>query len=79
MTVRVKLVAHFTKYLPPNAEGRWAQVELPEHATPATLIDQLGIPPKLVSLILLNGKRSDQHAILHHSDEVRLLPPIPGG
>ena len=79
MTVRVKLLAYFVKYLPSNAEGRWAQIELPEQATPATVIEQLGIPPKLVSLILLNGKRTDHNAALQHGDEIRLLPPIPGG
>jgi sulfur carrier protein ThiS len=79
MTVRVKLLAYFRKHLPADAQGRWAEVELPENATPAALIKKLGIPPKLVSLILVNGECSGPGAFLKHDDEVRLLPPIPGG
>ena len=79
MTVHVRVMAHFVKYLPPNAKGRQADVELPENATPGMLIEKLGIPLKLVSLILVNRKLADQNALLQHGDEVRLLPAIPGG
>ena len=79
MNVRIKLLASLVKYLPPNATGRWAEVEAPEKATPITLMEKLGIPPKLISLILVNGKRSDGDTLLQEGDEIRLLPPIPGG
>ena len=79
MKVRVKLLAYFRKYLPSNAEGKWAEIELPENATPATAMEKLGIPPKLISLIVVNGERSERNTPLQQGDEVRLLPPIPGG
>lgn len=79
MTTRVKLLAYFRKYLPPGAEGKWAEMDLPDGATASTLIERLGVPRELVSLILVNGERSDAGTPLKDGDEVRLLPPIPGG
>ena len=79
MRVRLKLLASLSQYLPPEAKGRWAEVEAAENATPMRVAEKLGIPRKLVSLILVNGRHSDWDVLLHEGDEVRLLPPIAGG
>jgi sulfur carrier protein ThiS len=84
MRITFKLFATLTDYLPPEAR-RSNQIELdvaPE-ASISQIIEPFGLPPKLVHLVLVNGKyippelRASQ--TLQEGDVLAIWPPIAGG
>lgn len=84
MRVTLKLYATLTDYLPASARGdNLVQLDVGESATIASLIAPLGIPPRLVHLVLVNGvyvppaERAD-HAF-RDGDVLAIWPPIAGG
>ncbi len=84
MKITFKLFATLTDYLPPDAR-RSNQVEL--DIDPAASIQQIiepyGMPPKLVHLVLVNGKYiAPEHRLsttLVEGDVLAIWPPIAGG
>jgi sulfur carrier protein ThiS len=78
MTVHVKLFSRFRRHLPEEARGE-ADVELPQRATVAQLLQQLGIDGR-VQLVSVNGDpEPDRERILQHGDTVRIFPFVVGG
>lgn len=84
MKITFKLFATLTDYLPPDAR-RSNQIELdvaPE-APISQIIEPFGLPPKLVHLVLVNGKYvAPEHrmsATLSEGDVLAIWPPIAGG
>jgi sulfur carrier protein ThiS len=78
MIVKVKLLSRFRTYLPPQARGE-ATVALPDSATVAHLLAQLGIDGR-VKLITVNGERvADRQRLLRDGDSVRIFPFVVGG
>ena len=76
MTVTVKLIATFAKYLENTDNGR---VTLSEGATVRDLAEKLGLPIKYVRIIAVNGTQGDLGTLLSESDEVFIFPPALGG
>ncbi len=79
MIVEVKLFAYLDKYLPPEADGRKATVELSDSAVLKDLISKLKIPENLAHLTLVNGKNSDHDTALQDGCLVSVFPPVAGG
>jgi sulfur carrier protein ThiS len=84
MKIVFKLYASLTQYLP--AESRYdnrVQLELPEGSSVATVIEPLGMPEKLVHLVLVNGVYvpPDERLtrVLQEGDVLAIWPPIAGG
>ena len=77
--VRVRLYATLRKYQPSVRLGEGLIVNLPEGATVAQLVTQLGIPGDTVKRAFVQGKIVKDDRILHDGDEVGLFPPIAGG
>ena len=84
MKITFKLFATLTDYLPPDAR-RSNQVELTVAADApiSQIIEPFGMPPKLVHLVLVNGKyiAPEQRltATLTEGDVLAIWPPIAGG
>ena len=84
MKITFKLFATLTDYLPAEAR-RSNQVELEvDPAAPITrIIEPYGLPPKLVHLVLVNGKYIGPElrasATLVEGDVLAIWPPIAGG
>ena len=84
MQITFKLYASLTEYLPPAArrENR-ITLDVAPDATIATIIEPLGMPPKLVHLVLVNGvfippeQRATRTFI--EGDVLAIWPPIAGG
>jgi molybdopterin synthase sulfur carrier subunit len=84
MKITFKLFATLTDYLPPEAR-RANQLDLdiaPE--TPlAAVYEPFGLPPKLVHLVLVNGKYIAPEArattLLQEGDVLAIWPPVAGG
>jgi len=78
MVVHVKLFSRFRQLLPREARGE-AHIEIPEGATVAQLLDQLGVEGR-VQLISVNGQpEPNRDRILHDGDQVRVFPFGVGG
>lgn len=84
MKIVFKLYASLTQYLP--AEARYdnrVQLELPEGSSVATVIEPLGMPEKLVHLVLVNGvyvpPEERLTRVLQDGDVLAIWPPIAGG
>jgi sulfur carrier protein ThiS len=84
MRITLKLFASLTDYLPAHAR-RDNQVEL-DVAPDATIVDviePLGLPPKLVHLVLVNGvyipPEERATRTLNEGDALAIWPPIAGG
>ena len=84
MKITLKLFATLTDYLP--VESRYTNIvelDLIEHATIGQIIETHRLPPKLVHLVLVNGKYIAPvdrvtHALIE-GDVLAIWPPIAGG
>jgi sulfur carrier protein ThiS len=84
MRVTLKLYATLTDYLPASARrDNLVQLDVGEAATIASLIEPLGIPPRLVHLVLVNGvfvPPAERAArTFRDGDVLAIWPPIAGG
>jgi len=72
--VEVRLFAVFR-------EGRFKKrlLNLPDGARLGELVRQVEIPPKSVSLSLINGRHSPMDQALQDKDVVALFPAVGGG
>ena len=84
MKITFKLYASLTEYLPPAARrDNRIELDVAADATIAQIIEPLGMPPKLVHLVLVNGKyihpEERLSATLVEGDVLAIWPPIAGG
>ena len=84
MNITFKLFASLTDYLP--AEARYNNVlnlDVAPDATIMQIIEPYGMPPKLVHLVLINGKYIEPEKrltqTLQEGDVLAIWPPIAGG
>jgi molybdopterin converting factor small subunit len=67
------------EYLPPDADGNRATVDLPDDATVGDLVDAMGAPRRLVHALLVDDVRGDLGQRLHEGAAVTLMPSFSGG
>ena len=84
MKITLKLFASLTDYLP--AEARYTNVvtlDIAPEASISQIIEPYGLPPKLVHLVLINGKYIEPTKRLTQTlvegDVLAIWPPIAGG
>ena len=84
MKITLKLFATLTDYLP--VESRYTNIvelDVMERATIGQIIETHQLPPKLVHLVLVNGKYIEPEKRASHSliegDVLAIWPPIAGG
>ena len=76
--VEVRLFAYLRRYLPPYADGKRIRLEPPAPDVRAVAAE-LGIPPAVLGVVMLNGRHADADTPLHDGDVVSFFPPIAGG
>lgn len=79
MKIEVALFATLSKYLPPGAQNRRAVIEVQDGATVREVLNQLGIPPDLPNILLVNGRQSPENTILRDGETLSVFPPLAGG
>ena len=84
MKITFKLFASLTEFLPQQARyTNLIELEVAPDATITQIIEPFGLPPKLVHLVLINGryvepeKRMTQTLV--EGDVLAIWPPIAGG
>ena len=79
ITVEVKLFATLRRQFPDLKVGEAMSVELPEDATVAQLMKELGLPEEQVKVVFVNGiVQKGDHGLMD-GDEVGVFPPVGGG
>ena len=84
MKITFKLYASLTQYLPPEARrDNRITLDVADDATITQIIEPLGMPPKLVHLVLVNGVYVPPEAratrTFVEGDVLAIWPPIAGG
>ena len=84
MKITFKLFASLTDYLPVEAKyTNVIELEVAPDATISQIIAPFGLPPKLVHLVLINGKYIEPEKRLSQTlvdgDVLAIWPPIAGG
>jgi sulfur-carrier protein len=84
MKITFKLFATLTDYLPAQSRtSNIVELEVPRDASISEIIAPFGLPPKLVHLVLVNGKYVEPEDRLTHTlsegDVLAIWPPIAGG
>lgn len=84
MKITFKLFASLTDYLPPDKRlGNVMELEVAPGSTISQLIEPFGLPPKMVHLVLVNGRYIEPEFRLTHAlaegDVLAIWPPIAGG
>ena len=83
MKIKLKLFAMLSDRLPAGTEDHTLELEVHEGATAREVEEQLGIPPELAALALLDGvhltRREQAERPLREGETLAIFPPIAGG
>jgi molybdopterin converting factor small subunit len=84
MKITFKLFASLTDYLPAHARyTNVLELDIAPDASISQIIEPFGMPPKLVHLVLINGKYIEPAKRLTQTlvegDVLAIWPPIAGG
>jgi molybdopterin converting factor small subunit len=80
MRITAKLMAALRSKLPPGSQGGKATLDVPDGATVAAVLEQLGVGAGHVHLIMVNGEMEmDRERALSEGDELTVFPPVAGG
>jgi molybdopterin converting factor small subunit len=79
MRVRVKLFASLCRYLSDAAPGIPFEMQVPEGATGADLVDRLKLPQEEVKVFFVNGRARPMDWPLEPDDDVGIFPLVAGG
>jgi molybdopterin converting factor small subunit len=79
MKVEVRLFALLERYLPPDASGDAASLDVPPGTTVRDVIELLEIPKDLSCLTVINGRDASPEQLLAPGDVLSMFPPLAGG
>ncbi len=84
MNITFKLFATLTDYLPAEARrSNQVALDVAQDASISQIIEPFGMPPKLVHLVLVNGKyiapEVRDTTTLVDGDVLAIWPPVAGG
>jgi molybdopterin converting factor small subunit len=79
MRVYVKLSASLQKLLPCDTRGNRVACTLPEGATVADLIGQLGLSLADAGIVVADDAHVETDARLREGQEILIFPPLAGG
>ncbi|MCL4501486.1 MAG: MoaD/ThiS family protein [Deltaproteobacteria bacterium] len=79
MPLQIFLNATLRQYLPGYDPYQGVSLEVPAGTTIAQVMDRLNLPPKEVTLIMVDGRRREADFALQGDERLGLFPPIGGG
>ncbi|MBI4553072.1 MAG: MoaD/ThiS family protein [Candidatus Latescibacteria bacterium] len=78
MRIKIKLFGPLQQHLPPHANGRTAELDLPGGVTVDDLAVRLGIEEE-PAVVCVNDQETHRARRLHEGDVVAFFPPLAGG
>ena len=83
MKITLRLFATLRAYSPPGAKSGEIEYEVAEGTTPRQVIEQLGIPMNIASLVMIDGRHQTasevEKRVLMEGQTLAIAPPIAGG
>jgi molybdopterin synthase sulfur carrier subunit len=79
MAVRVFLNATLRQYVPGYDPYKGISLEVAPDTPVARVIETLGLPPKEITLIMVDGRCREADFPLQGQERLALFPPIGGG
>ena len=80
MQIEVRLFANLRRHLPPGNNGSKGTLDVAEGTQLQQVIEQLGIPPQLAQLVMVDGVHEPNRArVLHDGCVISIFPPVAGG
>ena len=79
MKVTIVCFGAMREYLPDDADGNRATIDVPDGASVGDLVDALGAPRRLVHALLVDEVQGDLAQRLHEGAAVTLMPSFSGG
>ncbi len=79
MKIEVALFATLSKHLPPGTQSRRATLEVKDGATVRDVLNQLGVPPELPNILLVEGRQAPETTVLVEGQTLSVFPPLAGG
>jgi molybdopterin synthase sulfur carrier subunit len=79
MHVRVKLFATLSRHFGDAIAGTPFEIEAPDGATLADLVNQLKLPREEVTVLFVNGRSRSIDWVLTPGDEIGIFPLVAGG
>jgi molybdopterin converting factor small subunit len=80
MNIEVRLFAQLRKYLPPGSSQGSTRIDMPDGATIADALAEIGIPASSVNMALVDGfHEADFRQRLKDRCTLSVFPPIAGG
>jgi molybdopterin synthase sulfur carrier subunit len=79
MRVRVKLFVTLSRYFGDVTAGTPFEIEAPDGATLADLVNQLKLPREEVNVVFVNGRSRSMDWVLGPGDEIGIFPLVAGG
>lgn len=77
MKLTVELQGFLKDYSP--AGDRVFEYDLPDGSSVNTLVDRLGVPDELASVVIVSDENVEPSHTLRDGDRVTLIPPLSGG
>lgn len=77
MKLNVELQVYLQKYSPSG--NTKFNFELADGSSVMQLVDALGVPDELATIIIVSGENTDQSHKLKDGDHVIIIPPLAGG
>jgi molybdopterin converting factor small subunit len=79
MHVRIKLFAALSRHFGDATAGTPFEIEAPDDATLADLVNQLKLPREEVKILFVNGRSRSMDWVLAPGDEIGIFPLVAGG
>ena len=80
MNIEVRLFAQLRKYLPPGSSQGSTRIDMPDGATIADALAELGIPARAANMTLVNGSHEPNiRQRLKDGCTLSVFPPLAGG
>jgi molybdopterin synthase sulfur carrier subunit len=83
MKITLKLFVSLQQYLPAEAKGNIAEIEVSEDESPQAVLERYNVPLKQTHLWLLNGTYIEPErrteSLMKDGDTLAVWPPVAGG
>ena len=79
MSVRIKLLGTLPSHVAGSSPTSAATLDLPDNATVADVVEQLGIPPERIGIVTIDGKLARAADTVPADAEVKFFQKIAGG